>query len=165
MPKLLQIQRFTTQYDEAEDRISLIAAIDAEQSIRFWFTRRLTDRLIPHLTGWLEKLANSMNAEAILEFQQTQAGSSLKSEPPVINSSERSALVYSVDISSNDICLKLAIKIDEESFFIEFTRSSLQQWLAIIMKTYHQANWNTDYWPRWYKDSALNRTVKSELIH
>jgi len=163
--RTFQVQRFTTLYDEAEDRISLTAFVHTEQSIRFWLTRRLTDRLIPHLTSWLEKFANSMNAKAVLEFQQAEAGRSLKPEPPVINTSERNVLVYSVDISSNDAWLKLVLKIDEESFYIEFSRDSLQQWLAIIMKTYHLADWGTESWPRWYQDSGFERRAKSNLIH
>ena len=166
MSDSIRILRFTTLYDAIEDRISITAVSADDQSIRFWMTHKFMDRLLPHFTTWLEQCIDQNNTDAILEFQQAEAGQSLKAEAPVVNTSERSVLVHSVDISSNQEWIRMIIKLDEEHFFIQFSRHGLQQWLSIALNTYNQAGWSTESWPRWIKDTAYQTTATDKpLLH
>lgn len=163
---MMQIQKMTTQYDAHEDRISLIAAIEGDQSIRFWLTRRFIDRLVPHLTAWLQKHAVGAFAEDVLEFQQSHAGQNLKTETPVINTSDRSVLIDTIDLKSDNDTIELVFNLEGEQYRILFSRYALQQWLSIILQTYQVAEWSIDSWPRWFKDSAKPAVHTSRsLIH
>lgn len=164
MTNSIRILRFTTVYDAIEDRISITAVSAEDQSIRFWLTHKFIDQLLPHFTTWLEKSVNQANSEAILEFQQAEAGQSLKVEAPVVNTSERSVLVHNVDINSTSAWIRMIVKLEEENFFIQFSSHGLQQWLAIMLNAYKQAGWSTETWPGWVKDNALISSATDRVL-
>ena len=163
---MMKIQKMTTQYDAHEDRISLVAAVEGDQSICFWLTRRFFDRLVPHLTAWLEKNAVGAFAEDVLEFQQSHAGQNLNEETPVINTSDRSVLIDTIDLKSDNDTIELVFNLEGEKYRILFSRYALQQWLSIILQTYQVAEWSIDSWPRWFKDSTKPAVHASRaLLH
>lgn len=49
------LQRITTEYRAQEDRLCLTGERANGDAVVLWLTQRLLNRLVPHLTGWLEQ--------------------------------------------------------------------------------------------------------------
>lgn len=148
MPSL---QRFTTQYVDSEDRVRLTGALSEGVVLSLWLTRRLLDRLIPHLTLWLERQhANLPRPELVLEFAQQEALSQLVPQPPVEAGDAQVHLVISIDISpaNEQICLCFKTGAGAQAD-ISFAATPLRQWLGILRHAYQQADWPLFPWPEW----------------
>ena len=52
---IVRLTRLTTEYVPAEDRMRLAGETAPDQAVVIWITRRLLDRVLPHLFGWLER--------------------------------------------------------------------------------------------------------------
>lgn len=52
---MAELQRFTTEYVEIEDRIRLAGETAPGHTVVLWLTQRLLARLLPHLLQWLEQ--------------------------------------------------------------------------------------------------------------
>ena len=48
-----ELCRVTSQYVDFEDRIRLTGELTDGQQVVLWLTRRLTERMVPHLVKWL----------------------------------------------------------------------------------------------------------------
>jgi len=160
---VIQILRITTQYDATEDRIILISEVSGNESINLWLTRRFMNRIVPHLTIWLENDIDSKLSETLLEFQQIEAKQILKNQAAVRRTNEQSTLLRTVDITTNNEQLELTFKLESYQYKIQFTRLSLHQWLSIIIKTYKLAEWPIDIWPKWFKNTLDEE--KPKIVH
>lgn len=148
---MLQFTRFTTAYSEQEDRISLAGAADAGEARRLWLTRRLLDRLLPHLTLWLERQYDAMpRADLLHEFAQQEALAGLTPQPPVRPEAAAEHLVTAVDLAPADGELGLVFKnAAGQLASVSFAPQPLRQWLAIVHQCYRSADWPLSAWPQW----------------
>lgn len=74
MPPVVSLHRITTEYVEAEDRVRIVGEVEAAETVVLWLTRRLLDRLIPHLTLWLERRQGDvLRADLLLSFAHQAA--------------------------------------------------------------------------------------------
>ena len=48
-----RLERITTEYIDKDDRIRLTGEPAQGDAVVLWFTQRLLNRLVPHLTAWL----------------------------------------------------------------------------------------------------------------
>jgi hypothetical protein len=147
---MTDLQRLTTQFVDAEDRIRL-SGEDADGAVRvLWLTRRLLDRLVPVLCGKLEPDA-SAHAELLSSFRQEAAQSQLAPQEPVpAASADTQALVTRIDMARVERGLRLAFfDHDTEAAAIVMPELSLRQWLAILRDQFRIAGWPENTWPAW----------------
>ena len=52
---MAELQRITTEFVDAEDRIRLAGEDAAGEAVVLWLTQRLLNRLVAHLCDWLEQ--------------------------------------------------------------------------------------------------------------
>lgn len=155
------LQRITTTYVDVEDRMRLAGQSASGEVVTLWLTRRLLDRLLPHLLSWLERsvplsdLASTAQAhDALQGFAQMAARAALGSEEPVDATAPLAEWrVSSVDVSQSDSRLMLRFRDDgEQQAELPMNVESLRQWLNILLDQYRTAGWPLQIWPVWMCD-------------
>lgn len=164
---MTSLQRITTEYVELEDRVRLTGEVEDGTALSFWLTRRLLDRLIPHLTLWLEKQhAGLPRADLMLEFAQQQAQSQFVPQVPVKLPNAQGQLIQAVDITPNIEQLHLHFKSESgEAASIGFASTPLRQWLAILHQAYSVAEWPMSVWPNWLLETRQAVSIAKTSWH
>lgn len=158
------LQRITTTYVDVEDRMRLAGQSAAGEVVTLWLTRRLLDRLLPHLLSWLERSTplNDVNpgmrahAQGALQgFAQMAARAALGNEEPVDATAPLAEWrVGSVDVSQSGSGLMLRFRDDgEQQAELPMSVESLRQWLNILLDQYRAAGWPLQVWPVWMCDA------------
>ena len=165
-----KLQRITTQYSEAEDRIRLAGENDESQTVVLWLTRRLLSRLIPHLCQWLDRRVGATSlTEVKQEFAQQKARAELTPQPPVRADAETpGVLLHSVDLKSSRAGLVLQFKDGDGNVAasLQLQPKPLRQWLNIVYDQYLLAGWPTTFWPAWVAEAKPSQTSsRAALLH
>ena len=148
-----ELQRVTTEYVAAEDRLRVSGAAADDQTVVLWLTQRLLNLLVPQLTGWLERqgAADLIDSELAQSFAQEAAEASLAAEPAVRPASDEDGwLVDSVDMHTGTDGVVLAFKAGDNAIAsLTLLTEALRQWLGILRGQYVQGGWPTSVWPSW----------------
>ena len=165
---MAELQRITTEFVDAEDRIRLAGEDAAGEAVVLWLTQRLLNRLVAHLCNWLEQripadihhYAAAAQAEVIQSFAQQAALAALEPQTPVQSKVQsRTWLVHSVDITSGDQGVMLTFKAPEvssPSATLTLHDQPLRQWLNILHDQYQKAEWPLSVWPEWMAAPPLS---------
>ena len=163
------LQRVTTEYVELEDRICLKGALEDGSSLVLWLTRRMVERLLPHLLQWLgTQIQGSMDGDLLQSFAQDAARAALTPQSPVVASeTSRQSLVAIVDLQHNDQTMVLSFKNQEGSVQgqLALEATPLRQWLEILQTGCAQAGWAMDVWPDWMTQAREEEALPSRLMH
>lgn len=147
-----KLERLTTRYVDSEDRIQIGGEQANGESLAVWLTRRLLDRLIPHLTLWLEQQSDGLPRHDMwMEFAQQSAQSQLAPQPPVALTGESEQwLAVSVDLSPGQGQMQLVFKgASGQEAAVTFVPLALRQWLGILHNAHVVARWTLEVWPEW----------------
>jgi len=162
------LQRITTQYNEAEDRIRLAGEDVQGQTEVMWLTQRLLTRLIAHLCQWVEQQGgNAPLPEVRQEFAQQKARAELPPQPPVCaNTDAQGVLIHSVDLKSSNGGMDLQLKdVDGQVVAsLQLQHMALRQWLNIVYDQYQRAQWPTSVWPTWVMEAKPAQTPAREVV-
>ena len=162
------LQRITTEYVEVEDRVRLTGEIEAADTVVLWLTRRLLDRLVPHLALWLERRHGDVpRPDLLLSFAQQAAQGSVTPQAPVPAwSTSRQWLVQAIDLQPGEEELRLVFKSAEgESASMGFAATPLRQWLGIVHQAYLAAQWPRDAWPGWMMEDSTAGGQQPVVLH
>lgn len=163
---MTDLQRLTTVYIDREDRIRLAGTSADGTFVTLWLTRRLLDRLIPHLILWLEgPHADLPRADVVLEFAQQAALSQLAPQVPVAATESQGRLVESVNITPGNDRIHLNFHPESgEPAGIGFAEMPLRQWLDILYRAYIIAEWPQSPWPEWLVRSGMTRGLAAPPV-
>ena len=164
-PIIAELQRITTAYVDAEDRVRLSGELAHRQTVVLWLTQRLLNRLVPHLTHWLEQQAMSTSpvaptTQAMMQmFAQQAARAQQTPEAPVRPAPGHFAWrVASIELACNDEAVGLVFKGDAaQSARLTLFPPALRQWLAILYDQYRHGDWPTTVWPTWLEEAQSPR--------
>jgi hypothetical protein len=165
---LLELQRLTTEYIDAEDRLRLTGEIRPGETLVLWLSQRLLLRLLPHLFLWLEKQASTaFPTEIEQSLEQQAASANLSDEAPVQRSvSSASWLVEAVDMTAGDHALRLSFRRDgEDAVSLTLSARHMRQWLTILRTLWSVAEWPVGIWPEWMQEGQLRRSKQEPLLH
>lgn len=169
-----ELQRFTTEYVDVEDRIRLSGESAPGEAEVLWLTRRLVDRLVPHLCAWLEKQGrmglipeDAGVADAMQGFALQAALQSLVPQPPVAPEQARSSrLVQSVDVTAGDDALHLVFRGgDDARVSLVLQVQALRQWLGILHAQCAAGEWPLEAWPSWLTEPIPAGTPHAMVLH
>ena len=149
---MLELQRLTTEYIDAEDRMRLTGEIRPGETSVLWLSQRLLIRLLPHLFLWLEKQSSTaFPAEIEQSLEQRAASETMSTEPPVQVSGQSNAwLVEAVDMTAGDHALRLSFRREgEEALSLTLSSLHMRQWLTILRTLWSVAEWPVGIWPDW----------------
>lgn len=159
------LQRITTEYILAEDRIRLSGQVEGGAPIVVWLTLRFLQRLLPKLLQWLEQQTPEMpRPEIVHGFAQQAAKAEMTPLPPVRAVTGSSVwLAQSVDLGRSERALCLTFRgIDGQHASLVLEAKPLRQWLSIVYEAYQKAKWPLEIWPVWLQESA--RTLKPDPV-
>ena len=142
------LQRITTEYIEAEDRVRLSGASPSGEAVSLWVTQRLLSRLLKVILNWT---AEGENAQQTLKnaFAQQAARADLKLQLSV-PAQPIAVLVNTIDISQTVDALTLVFHCsDGPAGQLTLQRADVRQWLNILHDTWRLAEWPQDLWPDW----------------
>lgn len=165
MPRL---ERLTTTYDEAEDRIRVLGEVAQGEPQLIWLTRRLLDRLLPVLCQLLEKTAPArVDAPVWQEFAQAAARADLQPQAPVQGAGTQGGWVaLAVDLNHDDTLIALNIRGGQgESAELTLEYKVMRQWLNVVSDLYLKAEWALDAWPGWMRPEAHVVQTAAPLMH
>lgn len=161
-----QLQKFTTEYIAAEDRIRLSGQIEGNASLVIWLTQRLLQRLIPVLTEWLENQGpQDLPGEIVHSFAQQAARTKITPQEPVAaTAAESSWLASAIDIKRGTQAVRLTFRgTTNQNAELPLNSTHLRQWLAILHDLYAGAQWPMHVWPDWTRPSEdMNHT---RMVH
>ena len=164
-----KLQRITSEFIEAEDRIKFIAQCEKEQTLVLWVTQRLISRLIAHCLNWLEKETSELDRAVALDQEsrsdlqgivQESARQALNQQPAVVPGHDsQSFLVQEIDINITNEGVVLLFKGSKnKQAELVFSVAQLRQWLAIMHSLWHKAAWPMSLWPDWMDENQLTST-------
>lgn len=178
------LDRITTEYIAAEDRIRLTATIREGETVVAWFTQRLLQRLVPTLVQWLHTQgadpqgagtlrADTLRADVMHGFAQQAARARMKPQAPVRAEPGGSVwLVQSIDVAQHSQVLRLTFKgshgTDSASTVLgtlTLAPQPLRQWLNILFDNYRKAGWPLQAWPNWVAESGPQETPQPVVMH
>lgn len=169
-----ELQRITTQYIEAQDRIQLLGEHTSGAPEMIWLTQRLLSRLLPHVLAWLQQQtpvtrvhgALAVQADLMQGFAQQAARSQLAEQAPVQSQAQSASwLALAVDISHTPETLRLTFRCDAQQATLVFAAQPLRQWLGIVHDQYCMALWPLDVWPQWLQDSSPAKQQPGVVLH
>jgi hypothetical protein len=165
---LRELQRLTTEYVHAEDRMRLTGEIRPGETLVLWLSQRLLIRLLPHLFLWLEKRGSTaFPAEIEQSLEQRAATASMGSEEPVQGGGESTAwLVEAVDMSAGEHALRLSFRREgEAAVTLTLPAQPMRQWLTILHTLWGMAEWPPALWPEWMQDVQAKGVAVSRALH
>lgn len=165
---MLELQRLTTEYIDAEDRMRLTAEIRPGETLVLWLSQRLLMRLLPHLFLWLEKQGSTaFPAEIEQSLEQRAASENMSAEAPVQRSGDsRSWLVEAVDMSAGGNALRLSFRrAGEDVASLSLPPGPMRQWLTILHTLWEIAEWPAGVWPEWMHGVQHRRSKASHALH
>lgn len=169
-----ELQRLTTEYDTAEDRIRLIGADSNEQTVLLWLTQRLLNHLVAYLCQWLEQHGIPGDAAMALPehhrelaqgFAQQAARLRQIPELPVLShSSEATWRVASIIVASSPSAVGLTLLGEAgQATTLTLAPLAVRQWLGIVYDLYRTAGWPLSIWPAWMMEAPLASQASSAL--
>jgi hypothetical protein len=167
------LQRITTEYVEAEDRIRLCGETGAGETIAFWLTRRLLTRLVPHLCEWLthsltHSTGDDAHAALLNGFAQQAAAGALEAQPPVrATTGSATPVVHSIDVTTGDAAVRLVFHdSDGTRAGLVLPAVALRQWLGILHAQWLKGEWPANDWPDWIAESRPAAPAgRSAVLH
>jgi hypothetical protein len=142
------LQRITTEYIEAEDRVRLSGASPSGETVSLWITQRLLSRLLKVILNWTAEGDNGHQAIKNA-FAQQAARADLKLQLSV-PAQPSAVLVNAIDISQTVEALTMVFRGAEDVVGqLTLQRSDVRQWLNILHDTWCRAEWPQDLWPDW----------------
>lgn len=161
------LQRITTEYVEREDRLRLTGELADGRTVVLWLTQRLINRLVPHLTAWLDQQVPSASSipavqiahqDIVQGFAQQAARAQMTPEPPVRASSPvASGRVDAVDIAQGEDAVVLTFKGEADmQAVLKLAAQPLRQWLGIVYEQTLRGEWPTTAWPAWMERAQLS---------
>ncbi len=147
-----------------------------DQAVVLWITRRLLDRVLPHLFRWLERKGPGVPqasvaaglGDVVQGMAQQSARAALPAQPPVDAArATRAWLVSSVDVTTEDARVRLtfAAPPGDEPVSVDFDGHPLRQWLNIVHDRYRQAEWPMQGWPNWITEAAPAAGAAPAVLH
>lgn len=162
------MERITTEYIEAEDRIRLAGEAGAK-TVVLWLTQRLLNRLIPHLCQWLDQRVGATPlTEVRQEFAQQKARAELAPQPPVkADADTQGVLIHSVDLKTANAGMGLQFKDVDGNVVasLQLQPRALRQWLNIVFDQYRKAQWPAEVWPGWMEVARPQAAPGAMALH
>lgn len=172
------LHRITTEYVECEDRVRLTGELASGDTLVLWLTQRLVNRVVPHLTGWLERQVASTSVMPSVQavhqnvmqgFAQQAARAQLAPEPPVRGAASQAGWrVDVVNIAQSEDTVVLTFKGETEaSATLTLASQPLRQWLGIVYEQCLRGEWPTAVWPAWMEQAQRCSTpgTRGAVLH
>ena len=170
------LERVTTRYSVAQDRICLAGELPGGSPVVLWLTQRLLRRLLPPLLAWLQEQGGAANAvmgqalyaDALQGFAQQAARAQLQPQAPVqVSEGSRSCLVEGVDMGRSPEMVRLVFRDAQGAVAAMVLQAQpLRQWLGIVFDAWQQAEWPLEVWPGWLRESVPARAGSAGgLVH
>jgi hypothetical protein len=163
------LQRITTEYVEAEDRIRLSAEVQGGPPVVLWLSQRLLLRLLPSLIHWLDGQSGSdaTFSQLMQGFAQQAAQSELTPQTPVrATTSGPVWLVQSVDVGISAQLLALTFRGGSgQAATLSLEVKPLRQWLFIVRGLCQKSGWPLDAWPEWFDTDSQTPTTQGLSLH
>lgn len=155
------VQRFTTEYVVAEDRIRIsLERGDGSLSV-LWLTRRLSGRLVPQIVKIVDALprlrgkAMAAPSDNVQRKNQLDALGKIEQQAPVLAgdlpSDLESHLITALGVRLTKPALLVDFKTDAETVVqtLPFSEDAIRQWLGVLHMNFRKAEWQEDVWPEW----------------
>ena len=166
---MFKLQRFTTDYDEHEDRIKLTGHCHSDNHVLLWMTQRLLLRLVPVMLERVHKsVEEAPQIQSVMhEFAQQAARTQMPSLPAVqVKEDSQSWLIQSIDVTPTAEGLQLALKgKNNDCAVVKLEGQFLRQWLNILYDISRKAGWPLTMWPDWIQGSAAPKTPANVVKH
>jgi hypothetical protein len=165
---MLKLERITSEYIEAEDRIRLSGEVASGETVVIWLTRRLMQRLLPALIQLFQgQHSNNPYMEMMQGFAQQAAQSEFKPQAPVsVTVNASSWVAMAVDVSHTGQVITLNFRAaDGQSAILAMDALPLRQWLSIVYGMYVKAEWPVDVWPNWISERVPQKPVQGVVMH
>ncbi len=159
------LSKVTTLYDPVQDRIKISGQFKNDKVCVIWLTQRMLNRLVPHVTGWLEKQQDDKTPRGdLLNSIQQQRAQNKHAErveqglDTAVSAEEAEAewLALSVDIQHPPggvrVIFKDKAKEPEQMAVLELPPLLIRQWLNVLMVNYKKADWPNNAWPEWMQE-------------
>lgn len=170
------LERVTTRYSVAQDRIRLAGELPGGGPVVLWLTQRLLHRLLPPLLAWLQEQGGAANAgavqalyaDALQDFAQQAARAQLQPQAPVqAPEGAPACLVEGVDMGRSPEAVHLVFRDEQGAVAAMVLQAQpLRQWLSILFDAWQQAEWALEVWPEWLRESVPAKAVSAGgLVH
>ncbi len=163
------LQKITTLYNEAEDRVQLAGEIEQGGAVIVSLTQRLLQRLIPATLKWLAGKEDAITRGEVLQgFAQQAARAGLEPQAPVAAGADSTTwLALEIDVTDYEHSLGLTFRGagDNANATLILPVVALRQWLNIMHDTYVKAGWSLDQWPEWLREGAQVVPSTPSVLH
>ncbi|MFM7709260.1 MAG: hypothetical protein ACKO9D_14830 [Gammaproteobacteria bacterium] len=144
---MTMMRNLVTDYSSTEDRVRLRCTFHDGGCATVWLTRRLTDQVVRHLAGMLERLpaealAAPEEADGGAAGAATPAAEAPSAEPPSeVDFARRQWLAQAIDVSPTTRHVQLTFRNSERAAQIAMDPATLQKWQDCLLEVYRTAAW------------------------
>ena len=161
------LSRMTLAYDVHEDRVLVSGELATGRLILLSLTRRLLNKLIPHLTTTdLSVTETCGSASDTTPLPHAVENSQNQNETPVsVDTSCETVLITSVDIktAANHLVLEWKDKADRKIAQLVLDHVSLTAWLNALKICFEKGSWSKEAWKLEQASTASSR--KHYTVH
>ncbi len=161
---MAEIQKFSLNYDPAEDRLAFDTEDAAGETTRLWLTERLCRNLAPALIKLLTekgaaKAGGAVAQSTVQSWAQVSAMQGFGQSPSVkLKAQAPSGLVNAVHVTPANGRFFVKFDFGDQSRSINFDEPALRQTLGLLARLYRLAGWPADIWPDWITEPAIDAT-------
>ena len=166
-----QLQRLTTMYVPAEDRLRLTGVDQCNSLHALWVTHRMAVQLVAQLFKHTDipaqKVALAPYADAVKAMQFDKAKSMQSPTPPVQPPAEEPGwLVHTITLRrTSPILLVICEGNEGHQAEIPLTPVLLNQWLGVLYTNFKRAGWAMDNWPHWFLEAQRPVSTPAAALH
>jgi len=176
--RLPVIDRVTSKYDEVQDRMLFVCAMNDGSVISIWMTQRLLTRFVPILLNWLQEqmdVSDKAQADAFHSLAQTRAQVAMKENSPVIaptkiveeegqrntpvivsgRTDEWLATTITLSKRPQELVLKISEADDVNAVVLPLPVAALRQWLCALQLLTKRSEWSVE-WPAWLTSEQIS---------
>jgi hypothetical protein len=163
----LVLSRVTLGYDCHEDRISLSGEAVENINICLWFTKRMMDGLILHLSHVLSESRHMGDGQQSLHHETAASERQTLDEPVICSSNSGGYLVREVDVSQRaaQITLRFRGELESDRAIFQLSVAQLPQWLGATKHCYELADWHNQHLTDTFSGTSTFLPLQSETTH
>ncbi len=162
----MTFKKFTTAYDDIQDRFRISGEVEGGRVLTLWLTARLLHPLVLALSRLISRETTVLTREGSVQaWQQASAQavhaaqSSKGTEDPAPaahrGGNHTMRLIHSIDVEANakQVVLIFRAAKNVEVARLPLSALELRQWLSILHRKFQKCGWSTEGWPAWLAQS------------
>mgnify|MGYP000505615817 CR=1 FL=1 len=177
----MTFKKFTTAYDDIQDRFRISGEVEGARVLTLWLTARLLQRLVLTLAKLISPETTVHTREGSVQAWQQASAKAVHAAQPQkgtedpapaahLGGNHTMRLIHSVDLeaTAKQVVLIFRVGNNAEVARLPLSALELRQWLGILHRKCVRCGWSTEGWPAWLAQTdqpVQNPNTEGAVFH